>query len=247
VSVLKRILRRANLWGEDQRVCHTPLEEQESEVQRALTREEQALWLKVSQMDSRWQVIYWYSRLAFATCMSTNEIRSLRLGDIQLESGIINIPWDGSKNRGRHRSVQIGADGDEAFDAVIWLLDRARRLGSRERGHFLFPFRKPPYPVNPNKPMSVYGLRAQWVEVRTAAALMWFRQYDTRHTAITRLAEEGIPVEVIMDMAGSKANAMLLRLATQPVRRRQSSCHCLRMRLVSPAHSTSRRTSSCPR
>jgi hypothetical protein len=50
--------------------------------------------------------------------------------------------------------------------------------------------------------MSVQGLKKPWQEVREATGLLQFRMYDTRHTAITRLAEGGVPVTVIMDLAG---------------------------------------------
>jgi hypothetical protein len=50
--------------------------------------------------------------------------------------------------------------------------------------------------------MSVQGLKKPWQEVREASGLIQFRMYDTRHTAITRLAENGVPVTVIMDLAG---------------------------------------------
>ena len=50
--------------------------------------------------------------------------------------------------------------------------------------------------------MSNSGLKALWNEMRQATGLLHFTPYDTRHTAITRLAEAGVPVTVIMDMAG---------------------------------------------
>jgi hypothetical protein len=50
--------------------------------------------------------------------------------------------------------------------------------------------------------MTVSGLKRKWEEVRLASNLKWFRLYDTRHTGITRLAEQGIPIQVIMSRAG---------------------------------------------
>ncbi len=37
--------------------------------------------------------------------MSTNEIRSLRLGDVNLHHGIVNVPDEGAKNRYRARTI----------------------------------------------------------------------------------------------------------------------------------------------
>lgn len=202
VHVLKRILRGAKLWGFEQDELHTKLPVEEKEIPRALSRRDQMLWLKVAASEPRWDVVYWYSVLAFATCMSTNEIRALRIGDINLEACIINIPWEGSKNLYRHRTVSIGMPGDPSYQAVEWLLDRARRLGSRDVKHYLFPFRRRDHTWVSGKPMTVNGIRGPWDEVRKATGLKTFRPYDTRHTAITRLAEENIPIAMIMDMAG---------------------------------------------
>ena len=208
ITILKRILRAAKVWSEEQEQCHEPLPEEESDVQRALAREEQARWLNVARTSERWFLIYAYSELAFATCLSTNEIRSLRLCDIHLEAGQINVPWAGSKNRYRHRPVAIGASGDAAWHAVQWLLNRAAELGAKEPHHHLFPFRQKNGPFDPTKPMSGSGIKSLWNEVRAASGLKWFRPYDTRHTAITRLAESGVPMSVIMDMAGHISPAM---------------------------------------
>lgn len=204
ISILKRILRVAGLWREEYWLLHSPLSEDQAEIPRALSRDEQRRWLKIAASAEKWHLVYWYSELAFSTCMSTNEIRSLRICDINLETGIVTIPWAGSKNRYRHRTIPIGTaeEGNVPFQAILWLLERANRLGAREPGHYLFPFRRPPMPFDPTKPMSVSGLKRLWDDVRLASGLKWFRQYDARHTAITRYAEEGIPIATIMKMAG---------------------------------------------
>jgi hypothetical protein len=56
--------------------------------------------------------------------------------------------------------------------------------------------------------MTGSGLKKLWQEVRIASGLKWFRLYDTRHTAITRLAEEGSSITTIMKMAGHVSVAM---------------------------------------
>jgi integrase len=202
IGILKRILRFAKVWGEEQDQCYQPLTEEESDAQRALTPEEQAHWLQVARGSSRWHLVYYYSELAFATCMSTNEIRALRLCDIHLEAGHINIPWGGSKNKYRHRTIEIGCEGDVSWHAVEWLLSRAYKLGAKEPNHYLFPFRPSPADFDPSRPMTVSGIKKLWEEMRIATKLPHFRQYDTRHTAITRYAENGTSIAVIMDMAG---------------------------------------------
>jgi integrase len=112
-----------------------------SSMSRALTPEEQRRWLDAARSSPRWDVVYWYSLLAFDTCMSTNEIRALRLGDVNLQQRVLTVPVEGSKNFHRHRSIPIVSDG--ALWAVDSLLRRARELGAREPQHYLFPFKSP--------------------------------------------------------------------------------------------------------
>lgn len=161
VALLKRILRTAKLWGDEECRLHTPLTVIEPDIPRALTSEQQSHWLKVAASHKRWEMIYHYSHLAFATSMSTNEIRSLRIRDIDLDHGILTIPAAGAKNIYRHRTVRIGHSDSVAFQAILWLLDRAARLGSREPDHYLFPFRKGRFEVNPSRPMSPTGIKKE--------------------------------------------------------------------------------------
>ena len=221
IGVLRRILKAARVWGEEQDQCYQPLLVEESDLPRALTRDEQSHWLRVARSSTRWELVYFYSSLAFATCMSTNEIRSLRLCDIHMDAGYINIPWSGSKNKYRHRIVQIGTEGYDAYQAMQWLLNRAHSLGANLPNHHLFPFRerscrkgeqagwgKKTSDYDPARPMTVTGITKLWEEVRQASKLTRFRQYDTRHTAITRYAENGTSISVIMDMAGHVSQTM---------------------------------------
>lgn len=200
LGILKQILKRAKLWSEDHDLYYEPMLEIESDMQRALSEEEQARWLGISQSEARWHIVHWYSVLAFATCMSTNEIRSLRLGDISLESRVLTVPVEGSKNRYRNRTIAI--DGPQVQWAVKWLVDRAHRLGAFQPQDYLFPARVGPGRWKPEAPMGESGIKKRWEEVRKASNLTWFRQYDCRHTAITRYAEAGTPIGIIMDLAG---------------------------------------------
>src|SRR6185437_5804627 len=68
--------------------------------------------------------------------------------------------------------------------------------------HYLMPFRVSPNLWDPTQPMSNSGIRKPWDEVRKAADVPWLRIHDLRHTAITRMAEAGVPIPVILSMAG---------------------------------------------
>jgi integrase len=157
-------------------------------------------WLEVAKTQERWWLVWWYSVLAFETSMSTNEIRSLRLGDVNLYHGVVSIGSAGAKNRYRVRTIPLVSA--EVKWVTEQLVARAKDLGAGSPMHYLFPFRRPPGPWDPTRSMTASGIKRQWEEVREAAGLKWFRPYDTRHTAITRWAESGMNIADIMALAG---------------------------------------------
>jgi integrase len=208
LSILKTIMSRAGCWTHELGEYYEPFKEEIADVPRALLAQEQQKWLDVCLTQQRWWLIYWYSQLAFETSMSTNELRSLRIGDVNLFHGIVNIPAAGGKNQYRVRTIPLITA--EARWSAEQLLARARDLGATSPLQYLFPFRKPPKPFDPDKPMTVSGIKMLWNEVRNASGLKWFRPYDTRHTAITRWAERGVQISDIMVMAGHVNKRMTL-------------------------------------
>jgi integrase len=200
LGLLKVILRRAGCWKDELHEYYEPFQEEVLDVPRALTVEEQKKWLAVALMRQRWWVVYWYSVVAFETSMSTNEMRSLRLGDVNLFHGIVSVPDAGAKNKYRARTIPLISA--EVKWSLEQLVARAKDLGANSPLDFLFPFRRPPAPFDPTRPMTVSGIKRPWNEVRQASGLKWFRPYDTRHTAITRWAENGKHIADIMVMAG---------------------------------------------
>jgi integrase len=200
LATLRLIMRRGNCWTQEMDEFYERFEEQEPDVPRALSPEEQQRWLDVAGFKPRWHLVYWYSVLAFNTAMSTDEIRALRIGDVNLYHSIVSVPPTAGKNRHRIRTIPLySADVKWAAEQ---LLARARDLGAADPQHHVFPFRRPPRPFDASKPMTVSGIKTLWCEVRDAANLKHFRPYDTRHTAITRWAEAGMHIAEIMALAG---------------------------------------------
>lgn len=207
LGLLIHILKRANCWtGEMDELYQPILDEEEDDVPRALNPEEQRRWLDIARMKQEWNLVYWYSLMAFGTCMSTDEIRGLQIGDVNLFQRIIVVKRKNAKNKFRARTIElVGAD-------VLWaleqLLSRARDCGAGDPQHYLFPRRVYMGCYDPSRGMSESGLNKYWYEIRDASGLKWFRQYDCRHTAITRLAEAGVPTDVIMSRAGHVSDKM---------------------------------------
>ncbi|GGA79449.1 hypothetical protein GCM10011507_33370 [Edaphobacter acidisoli] len=225
VGMLLRMLREAGVWqegdgkpgrryrGDDDFQLVSAVE---SDIQRALTPEEQYRWLEVAGSKNRWQFIYQYSIVALQTCMSTNELRGLRIDDVRLDQRVVQVRWACAKNRFRVRTIPL--ETEEVCWAFESLIYRAQKLGAAAPHHYLFPLRERQHSAgvtqyenryyDPTRPMTVSGLRKLWDEVRDETGLNWFVPYDTRHSGLTRLAEAGIPIGIIRSYSGHMTRKM---------------------------------------
>lgn len=207
MDMLRRVLKRAHAWTPEHEEIYQPLQVQESDVPRALTPQEQERFLSVAASRQEWALVHAYALLAFHTTASGCEMRGLRLGDLNLHDGILMIRSANSKNKYRLRTIPLSG---EATWAAARLLEIGREKGAVAVQHYLFPFRSCRDNWEPLKPMSNSGIKKPWDEVRKAAGLSGFMPHDTRHTSITRMAESGTPIPVIMSMAGHISRKMLM-------------------------------------
>ena len=207
LRLVKKLKSMAGCWTPQDNEYFEFLQEEESDVERALTPEQQQRWLDVCRSSQRFELILWWSICSFDLLTSTNELRGLQLGNIQMQHRLVRIPWPASKNRFRHRTIPI--ESPECLWAFERLIARAYDLGARDPQHYLFPFKitrsKTCYP---DRPMTESGIKKLWEEVRVAADLRWFRPYDSRHTGATRLAEAGVPTEIIVARMGHATDKM---------------------------------------
>lgn len=206
LGLLQMVMKYAGAWTAELDEHYALLEEEEEAVPRALTPEEQEHWLHTAQAHEDTQAVFWYSLMAFESLNSTDEMRGYRVGDWNLEQRVAIVRK--GKVRARERTVHI-ADAD-ALWAMERLLERAKSCGAMGYNDFIFPFRGrgPHGKWDPNRPMTSSGLKGPWNAVRERSQLEWFRTYDTRHTGITRLAEEGVPIEMIKEQAGHITDKM---------------------------------------
>ena len=205
LGTLVRIMKRAGAWSHRLDECYERLQREEADVTRAMTPEEQKAFLQVASSREQWHVVYHYALLALATSASNCEMRGLRIGDVNLYSRVLHIRRDHAKNRHRIRTIPMH---DEAVWAITRLMERARTLGAVSPHHHLMPFRVAPNFWDLDRPMSNSGIRKAWEAVREAAGVPWLRIHDLRHTAITRMAEAGVPIPVILSMAGHISTRM---------------------------------------
>lgn len=206
VDLLIRLMKAADVWDDRLKKHFVRLPRQLSEIKRAIEPSEQNTLLRVMMSRPEWEWIYHYTVLALATCMSTFELRGIRLGDIDEKRRILNVPPSASKCQPRNRTIPLES---YALRSVAFLKERARRYGAFQPEHHLFPYgigrsHRP----NPCKPMTKDAVMDAWEKIRKEAGLHKLRPYDMRHTAITRMAEQGVPIHVIMAFAGHISEKM---------------------------------------
>jgi integrase len=183
---------------------YEPLQHVESDIPRSLTPDEQDLFLRKAREIS--EFVYCYSILGIHATLSTMEERSLKIGDIDLGKFPAILVRSGSaKNKYRIRTIPIAG---EAVWAVERLLGRAKELGSVSPQHYLMPFRLVRGAFDPNRPMTVSGIKFPWNRIRIAAGVPWFTPYGLRHTGCTRYAEDGMSIHILLAMAGHMSRKM---------------------------------------
>lgn len=208
LAILRRIMVVGAAWTPQLEAIYKRMRlvEEDDDQQRALEPEEQELWLNTAAQRERWQLVHWYSLLGIGATMSTNELQHLRIGDLNLRHQTAAIGGLGVKCKGRKRIIPL-LTAEELW-AAEKLLERANQCGSKAPQHYVMPWRNKKYDWDPTRPMSTSGIKREWQEVREATGLLWFRQYDLRHTGGTRLAEQGWRPAQIKARMGHLTDAM---------------------------------------
>jgi integrase len=200
LGLLERLMRLAGCWSPELEKYYHRLIEEESEIPRALEPSEQEYFLEIAQSNPEWHIVHWYSLLALHTGFSTDELRTIRQGDINLRFQILAVNRRVGKNKFRRREIPI--TDSRCMWALERLLERSHTLVGKSPEFYLFPFRVVRNHFEGLHHMSETGVRKQFEAVRDAAGLPWFQLNGWRHTAMTRMAEAGVPMATIMARAG---------------------------------------------
>ncbi|MGA2881080.1 MAG: site-specific integrase [Bryobacteraceae bacterium] len=154
---------------------------------------------------SRSPLLVPFIRIALLTGMRAGEIRSMRWGQVNLDSNTLTVGK--SKTRASSgRTIPMSADLAATFAGhAAWL---AKKLGPVEPGWYVFPFCNRVRPVDPSRPVT--SIKTAWESARKAAVID-IRFHDLRHTAYTKMVESGVPEGVIMALMGHVSKAMVER------------------------------------
>ncbi len=201
LSVLRQVMKDARLWYRFEDDYKT-LKRTEPPVGRALTEAEQARLLELARGNPRWIYAYTAAILGFYCGMRSCEIKALRWSQLDLLSRRLEIRR--SKPPAGWRTPTLN---DTCLAALADLRRRAAELGYAEPDYFVFPWHGRSRRLDPTRPMTSW--RTAWQSILNAAGLTGVRFHDGRHTAITTLAEKGLPDEVIRAQVGHVSPDMM--------------------------------------
>jgi integrase len=177
---------------------YQPLPLPKQERGRALSDEQRSRLLRVAHANPNWEAAYLFAVISVNTSAGPKETSTLRLKDVDLGKGTIRIQPAGAKNVHRVRTIPLN---DEALAGLVLAMARAKRLGSCEPEHYLFPFRVSTGHYDPSRFQTTF--KTAWKKLIAAAQLPGFRMYDLRHHAITALLENPeVSEETAEDIAG---------------------------------------------
>lgn len=182
-----------------------PKLEEREDIGRALTPEEETALLRAAAANKS-PFIERFIRIGLMTAMRAGEIRTLQAGRVNLADRTVTVGQAKSK-RGSGRVIPMNGELHELLIAqVLWLREN---FGPVQPDWYLFPFcGETGIPNDPTRPVTT--IKSAWESVR-AAAKVACRFHDLRHTAITKLAEQGVPDSTMKALAGHVADRMLER------------------------------------
>jgi integrase len=182
-----------------------PRLEEREDIGRALAPEEESVLLAAAAANSS-PFINRFIRIALTSAMRAGEIRTLQVGRVNFADCTLTVGRSKSK-RSTGRVIPTDGDLGELLAAqVAWLEEK---FGPVQPQWYLFPtFGDARRPNDPTRPVTT--IKSAWEGVRTAARVTC-RFHDLRHTAITKLAEQGVPDSTMKALAGHVHEKMLER------------------------------------
>ncbi len=175
--------------------------EENHDVGRALTREEEARLLAAIPDKGSIGV---FLRIALATGMRRGEILGLTWERLDLDRQELTV---GKAKTAAGTGRRIPINRNLAAVLEVYRDHYRASFGDVRREWFVFPWGSP-VPSDPTRP--TLWVSTAWENVRKRAGIQC-RLHDLRHTAISRMAEAGVPDTVIMAIAGHVSRAMMMR------------------------------------
>jgi integrase len=198
IACLASILSDWGVWEQVRRDVKR-LDENE-EAGRALSRDEEKRLLEcasvIGQHFGNWTPLYTVTVLGLNTGMRHKEIRTLRWKNLDLENRVLRV-GESKTAAGKGRPIPLTQPAWAALD--MW----ASRFPDRKPEYFVFPACENGR-IDSQRPIANW--RTAWRRACREAGLDGLRFHDLRHTAATKLLEEGTPIAVVAHILGWSAS-----------------------------------------
>jgi integrase len=201
VSVLRQLLKHGRLWYRF-REDYKPIPNSLPSKARALTEEEQARLFGTAQDNADWKYAAAAATLSFFCGMRAGEIRMLKWKDIDLNIGLLEVRR--SKTPAGWRTPSLN---EVCKEVLSKLKEDAERIGAADAEHYVFSWHGREQKIDPTRHMTSW--RSAWESMRLAAGLQDVCFHHGRHTAITTMAEKGLPDWVIQAQVGHVSPQMM--------------------------------------
>jgi integrase len=157
-----------------------------------------------------WEAALMAAIVAANTACRSWEIKSLRIGDIELNDcdPKLSVRRENTKSDAGAREIELNG---LAVWAIRRLLVRASMLGATQKHHYLLPadLSRHTKSVDPLKGGRGFdpnchqqSWRTAWRNMTQAAGVPDIHFHDLRHTAITRGREQGVNIGILKAIAG---------------------------------------------
>ena len=158
------------------------------------------------------------------TAMRRGETLRLTWGQVDFERRIVTV-GESKSDAGAGRQVPMNQDLFEVLSAQAdWFTNR---FGETKPDHAVFPFGSP-VPRDPTRPIT--DVSSAWEALREKAGVQC-RMHDLRHTALTKMAEAGVPESTMLALAGHMSRKMLERYSHIRMAAKREAVEALTLRI----------------
>ncbi len=152
--------------------------------------------------------------------MRSGEILGLKWGQVDLAAKIVTV-GKAKTPTGTGRQIPMN---DELALVIAALADWHRwKFGALSQDHYIFPFGSN---AQYDATRHTTTMKKAWASVREDAGVQC-RIHDLRHTAITNMAENGVPEGTMLAIAGHMSRAMLERYSHIRLQAKRSAVESL--------------------
>jgi integrase len=200
-TVLASILADRGRWAEIRRDVKR-LDENESAGHALLPDEEARLLQASSQVglkQGHWSPIYTVTVLGLNTGLRHSEVRKRCWADVNLEKRVL-VVGKTKTEAGSGRPVPLTPAAWSVLD--MW----ASRFPNRKPSDYVFPACVNGH-LNPSKPIAHW--RTAWHRACILAGLPRLRYHDLRHSAATKMLENGVPIATVAQVLGWSASTAI--------------------------------------